>query len=69
MTIEREEGLSRKFGGGRFGVGKFSMEQIMTTLSFLSRMSSSSYSFQPSRLRSSIISVVIERSNPEADNS
>ena len=31
---------------------KFSMEQMITTLSAVSRMTSSSYSFQPSTLRS-----------------
>jgi hypothetical protein len=40
------------------------MEQMMTTLSFLSRITSSSYSFQPRRLSSIGISLMREYSRP-----
>ncbi len=43
---------------------KFSMEQTTTTLSFLSRISSSSYSFQPRMDSSRSTSVVGERARP-----
>ncbi len=43
---------------------KFSMEQTTTTLSFLSRISSSSYSFQPRMDSSRSTSVVGERVRP-----
>ena len=43
---------------------KFSMEQTMTTLSFLSRITSISISFQPSTLCSSMTSEVGEAERP-----
>ena len=43
---------------------KFSIEQIMMQLSFLSRTTSISYSFQPNNDSSSNTSLVGERSNP-----
>ncbi len=43
---------------------KFSMEQMMTTLSAVSRMTSSSYSFQPMTDSSTRISSVGEASMP-----
>ena len=43
---------------------RFSMEQMMTTLSARSRMTSSSYSFQPSADSSSMISWIMLASSP-----
>ena len=45
---------------------KFSIEQTMTQLSAWSRITSISYSFQPSRLSSISTSLTGERSNPRA---
>ena len=45
---------------------RFSMEQMMTQLSFLSRITSSSYSFQPRMDRSSMISCFMDRARPLA---
>ena len=45
---------------------KFSIEQMITTLSFRSRTTSSSYSFHPSTLSSSKHSCTGERSSPRA---
>ena len=43
---------------------RFSMEQMMTTLSALSRITSISYSFQPRRLSSTRTSVFKEAARP-----
>ncbi len=48
---------------------KFSMEQMMTQLSALSRITSISYSFQPSRDSSMRISLTGERSRPRLASS
>ncbi len=45
---------------------KFSMEQMMTTLSLRSRITSSSYSFQPITDSSMRISSIMEASRPAA---
>ena len=50
LTIE--EGIKQLFPNY-----KFSMEQIMTTLSFLSRITSSSYSFHPAAILQSRLHV------------
>ncbi len=48
---------------------RFSMEQMITTLSWKSRITSSSNSFQPTTDSSSITSVIMLAERPSADRS